>query len=109
MYKSDLYHFFLIMADDLLFDYMFLEAQNKEEENEKLREENEDLRDELNSRKTNITDSEEDYDKARFFAEDVQSIAADCGVDMEISYDEAERAIKQWYTPEDYYEYKMWL
>lgn len=44
-----------------------------------------------------------------FFAEDVQSIAADCGVDMEISFDEAERAINQWYTPEDYYEYKMWL
>jgi hypothetical protein len=28
---------------------------------------------------------------------------------MEISYDEAESAIKQCYTPEDYYEYKMWL
>jgi hypothetical protein len=28
---------------------------------------------------------------------------------MEISYDEAEKAIKKWYTPEDYYEYKMWL
>jgi hypothetical protein len=28
---------------------------------------------------------------------------------MNISYEEAERAIKQWYTPEDYYEYKMWL
>jgi hypothetical protein len=26
---------------------------------------------------------------------------------MEISYDEAEMAIEQWYTPEDYYEYKM--
>lgn len=110
MYKSDLYHFFLIMADDdLLFDYMFLEAQDMEEENEELREENEDLRDELKSRRTNISDSEEDYDKARFFAEDVQSIAADCGVDMEISYEEAERAIRQWYTPEDYYEYKMWI
>ena len=35
MYKSDLYLFFLIMSDDLLFDYMFLEAQDKEEENEK--------------------------------------------------------------------------
>ena len=96
------------MADDLLFDYMFLEAQDKEEENERLKEENEDLRDKLNSRKTNISDRE-DYDKVRFFAEDVQSIASDCWVDMEISYDEAERAIKQWYTPENYYEYKMWL
>lgn len=95
--------------DDLLFDYMFLEAQDKEEENRELREKNEDLSDELNGRKTNIFDNEEDYDKTRFFAEDVQSIAADCGVDMEISFDEAERAIKQWYTPEEYYEYKMWL
>ena len=81
--------------DDLLFDYMFLEAQDKEKENRELREKNEDLSDELNGRKTNISDNEEDYDKTRFFAEDVQSIAADCGVDMEISYEEAERAIKQ--------------
>ena len=81
--------------DDLLFDYMFLDNQDKEEENRKLREENEDLRGELSKRKFPIADNEEDYDKARFFAEDVQSIAADCGVDMEISYDEAERAIKQ--------------
>ena len=75
--------------DDLLFDYMFLEAQDKEEENEKLREENEDLKEQLNKRKTSVADSEEDYDKVRFFAEDVQSIAADCGVEMEISYEEA--------------------
>ena len=95
------------MADDL-FDYMFLEAQDKEEENERLREENEDLRQQLNNRKTNIADSEEEYDKARFFAEDVQSIARDCWVDMEITYEEAEEAIRKWYTPEDYYEYKMW-
>lgn len=95
--------------DDLLFDYMFLEAQDKEEDNERLREENEELKEKLNSRKTNISDKEHDIDGPRFFAEDVQSIAADCWVDMEISYDEAERAIKQWYTPEDYYEYKMGL
>ena len=95
--------------DDLLFDYMFLENQDKEEENGRLREENEDLKNQLNKRKTSIVDNEEDYDKARFFAEDIQSVAADCGVDMEISYEEAERAIKQWYTPEEYYEYKMWL
>lgn len=108
MYKSNLYHFFLIMADDdLLFDYMFLENQDKEEENEKLREKNEDLRNQLNERKTSLSDNEEDYDKVRLFAEDVQSIAANCGVDMEISYEEAERAIKQWYTPEDYYEFKV--
>ena len=108
MYKSNLYYFLLIMADDdLLFDYMFLENQDKDEENEKLREENDELKDELNGRRTNISDNEEDYDKARFFAEDVQSIAASCGIDMEISYDEAERAINQWYTPEDYYEFKV--
>jgi hypothetical protein len=81
--------------DDLLFDYMFLENQGNEEENERLREENEDLKNQLNKRKTSVVDNEEDYDKARFFAEDVQSIAADCGVDMEISYDEAEMAIEQ--------------
>jgi hypothetical protein len=28
---------------------------------------------------------------------------------MEISYEEAENAINQWYTPEEYYEYKMGL
>ena len=98
-----------MLDDDLLFDYIFLKHEDKEEENRNLREENEDLKNELNKRKTTISESEEDYDKIRFFAEDVQSIAADCGVDMEISYEEAERAIKQWYTPEDYYEYKMWL
>ncbi len=53
--------------DDLLFDYMFLGAQDKEEENRELREKNEDLSDELNGRKTNISDNEEDYDKTRFF------------------------------------------
>ena len=93
--------------DDLLFDYMFLESQDKEEENERLREENEDLKSQLDKRKTSVIDNEEDYDKARFFAEDVQSIAADCWEYMEISYDEAERAIKQGYTPEEYYEYKI--
>lgn len=37
----------LDIADDvLLFDYMFLEAQNKKEENERLIEENEVLREE---------------------------------------------------------------
>jgi hypothetical protein len=81
--------------DDLLFDYIFLKHEDKEEENRNLREENEDLKNQLNKRKTSVIDNEEDYDKARFFAEDVQSIAADCGVDMEISYEEAEKAIKQ--------------
>ena len=95
------------MADDL-FDYMFVEAQDKEEENERLREENDDLKEQLHNRKTSVAEDEEEYDKARFFAEDVQSIARDCWVDMEITYEEAEQAIRQWYTPEDYYEYKMW-
>lgn len=98
------------MSDDgLLFDYIFLEKRDKEEEYERLKNENEYLKNRLNNRKTDISRNEEDYDKIRFFAEDVQSIAADCGVDMEISYEEAERAIKQWYTSEEYYEYKMWL
>ena len=84
-----------MLDDDLLFDYMFLEHEVKEEENRNLREENEDLKNELNKRKTTLSESEEDYDKIRFFAEDVESIASDCGVDMNISYEEAERAIKQ--------------
>ena len=88
---------------------MFLEAQDKEEENERLSEENEDLKRQLNNRKTSIASDEEDYDKARFFAEDFQSIAADCWEDMEITYEEAEKAMKQGYTPEDYYEYKRGL
>ena len=92
--------------DDLLFDYIFLEAQDKEEENERLREENKDLKRQLNNRKTSMASNEEDYDKARFFAEDVQSIAADCWEYMEISYEEAEIALRQWYTPEEYYEFK---
>ena len=97
-------------SEDLLFDYIFLEAQDKEEENEKLREENEDLREQLHKRKTSINeDKENDYDKARFFAEDVQSIASDCWEYLEISYEEAENAIQQWYSPEGYYEYKMGL
>lgn len=37
--------------DDLLFDYMFLENQGNEEENERLREENEDLKNQLNKGK----------------------------------------------------------
>ncbi len=84
------------MSDDgLLFDYMFLEKRDKEEEYERLKDENEYLKNRLNNRKTDISRNEEGYDKIRFFAEDVQSIAADCGVDMEISYEEAEKAIKQ--------------
>lgn len=93
--------------DDLLFDYMFLEAQDKAEENEKLKEENENLKNQLNEKKTSVNDNEENYDKIRFFAEDVQSIAADCWEYMEITYEEAEEAIRQWYTPEDYYEFKI--
>jgi len=53
------------------------------------------LKNRLNCRKINIFEKEEDYDKARFFAEDVQSILADCGVDMEISYEKAGETIRQ--------------
>ena len=67
------------MSDDsLLFDYMFLNAQEKEADNERLKVENEELVERLNDRKTVISDKEDDIDEARFFAEDVQSIAADC-------------------------------
>ena len=94
------------MGDDLLFDYMFLKVQDKEEENERLREENDELIERMDSRRNDIFDNE-DIDEARFFAEDFQSIAASCWIDVEISYEEAERAIRQWYTPEGYYEYKV--
>ena len=98
------------MADDDLFDYMYFKRQDLEDENEELKSENDYLRGELednDNRRTIISSSKvDDYDRARFFAEDVQSIAADCWLDMEISYEEADRAIKAWYTPEDYYEYK---
>ena len=93
--------------DDLLIDYMFLENDDLREELEEKEDENEDLRYKLNSRKTSISRNIEEYDKIKDFKESVQVIAADCGVDMEISDEEAKRAQNQWYTPEDYYEFKM--
>lgn len=53
------------MGDDLLFDYMFLKAQDKEKENERLREENDELIERMDSRRTDISDNE-DIDEARF-------------------------------------------
>lgn len=97
------------MVDDLLFDYMFLENEDKKDEIEELKEENEFLKEQLDKKNNKISDNEDTFDKIRFFAEDVQSIASDCWVFMEISYKEAENAINQWYTPEEYYEYKMGL
>lgn len=95
------------MADDLLFDYMFLENQDKEDRIKELEEENDFLNNQLDHKDNKTSDSENYFDEIRFFAEDVQSIAADCWVLMEISYEEAENAMKQWYTPEEYYEFKM--
>lgn len=97
------------MTDDLLFDYMFLENEDKEDQIEELKEENNFLKEQLDKKNNKISDNEDTFDKIRFFAEDVQSIASDCWIDMEISYEEAENAIRGWYTPEEYYEYKMGL
>lgn len=66
------------MTDDLLFDYMFLENENKEDEIEELKEENDFLKDQLDKKNNKISDDEDTFDKIRFFAEDVQSIASDC-------------------------------
>lgn len=96
------------MADDDLFDYMFLDAQEKEEENELLREENEHLKEQLKNKEDNPPREERvSFNDVKDFQGNVQSIAADCWVDMQISFEEAEIAINEWYTPEDYYEYKM--
>lgn len=100
--------------DDYLFDYLLIENWDLRDENEELEEENNDLKDENDALKEKIKKMEKsmdenheiDYDEVRFFAEDVQSIASDSWVEMEISYEEAENAILLWYTPEEYYEYK---
>jgi regulator of replication initiation timing len=67
------------MADDDLFDYMFLDAQEKEEENELLREENEHLKEQLRNKENHPPREERiSFNDVKEFQENVQSIAADC-------------------------------
>ena len=102
--------------DDYLFDYLLIENWDLRDENEALNDENDELRDENKALKKQLQEKEDslnnrhevDYDEVRFFAEDVQSIASDSWVEMEISYEEAENAILLWYTPEEYYEFKIY-
>ena len=103
-------------SKDLLFDMWFLEAEENEklkDEIEDLEDENEELREKLEKRKTAIKNNEEelndeiDIDEATYFAEDVQTVAAENWKEMEISIDEARRAINLWFTAEEYYEYKI--
>ena len=103
--------------EDLLFDMRYLEAEENEKlkddnsdlenENDDLKEENEKLKAQLKERE-DLLESDVDYDidEAIFFAEDFQSIAADNWKEMEITNEEAWRAINLWFTPEEYYEYK---
>ena len=109
-------------SKDLLFDMWFLEAEENEklkddiedleDENEDLEDENEELKEELAKRKASTTTEEDlnndiDLDEATYFAEDFQTIAAENWKEMEISVDEARRAINLWFSPEEYYEYKI--
>ena len=48
-----------------------------------------------------------DLDEATYFAEDFQTIAAENWKQMEIGVNEARRAINLWFSPEEYYEYKI--
>lgn len=104
------------MYKDFLFDLWFLEA----EENEKLKDEIEDLEDENEELKEKLgkegtssqTDEEDlnndiDLDEATYFAEDFQNIAFEHWKEMEISIDEARKAINLWFSPEEYYNYKV--
>ena len=100
--------------DDYLFDYLLIEnwelkEKNDElsEENDDLKEENEKLKNQLNGKEESLdTDIDYDIDEATYFAEDFQNIAAENWKEMEITFEEAWRAINLWFTPEEYYEYK---
>ena len=102
-------------SEDLLFDMWFLEAEENEklkDDIEDLEDENEELKEELAKRKASTTTEEDfnndiDLDEATYFAEDFQTIAAENWKEMEINVDEARRAINLWFSPEEYYEYKI--
>jgi len=103
--------------EDLLFDMRYLEAEENEKlkgENDDLENKNDDLKEENEKLKKKLKEKEDlleneldyDIDEATYFAEDFQSIAAEHWKDMEITIDEAGRAINLWFSPAEYYEYK---
>ena len=103
------------MYKDFLFDLWFLEAEENEklkDEIEDLEDENEELREELKKRKLS-EESEESYieeidlDEVTYFIEDIQNIALENWKDIVITNEEARRAINLWFSPEEYYEYRL--
>ena len=103
------------MYKDFLFDLWFLEAEENEklkDEIEDLEDENEELREELKkrklSKKSEESDIEEiDLDEVTYFIEDIQNIALEHWKDISITNKEARRAINLWFSPEEYYEYRL--
>ena len=106
------------MYKDFLFDLWFLEAEENEklkDEIEDLEDENEELREELKKRKlskkseeSEESDIEEiDLDEVTYFIEDIQNIALEHWKDVAITNEEARRAINLWFSPEEYYEYRL--
>ena len=106
------------MYKDFLFDLWFLEAEENEklkDEIEDLEDENEELREELKKRKlskkseeSEESDTEEiDLDEVTYFIEDIQNIALEHWKDITITNKEARRAINLWFSPEEYYEYRL--
>lgn len=100
------------MYKDFLFDLWFLEAEENEklkDEIEDLEDENEELREELKKRKlSEESDIEEiDLDEVTYFIEDIQNIALENWKDIVITNEEARRAINLWFSPEEYYEYRL--
>ena len=106
------------MYKDFLFDLWFLEAEENEklkDEIEDLEDENEELREELKKRKlskkseeSEESDTEEiDLDEVTYFIEDIQNIALEHWKDIAITNEEARRAINLWFSPEEYYEYRL--
>ena len=103
------------MYKDFLFDLWFLEAEENEklkDEIEDLEDENEELREELKkrklSKKSEESDIEEiDLDEVTYFIEDIQNITLEHWKDIAITNEEARRAINLWFSPEEYYEYKI--
>ena len=100
------------MYKDFLFDLWFLEAEENEklkDEIEDLEDENEKLREELKKRKlSEESDIEEiDLDEVTYFIEDIQNIALEHWKDIAITNEEARRAINLWFSPEEYYEYRL--
>ena len=54
------------------------------------------------------SDTEEiDLDEVTYFIEDIQNIALEHWKDITITNKEARRAINLWFSPEEYYEYRL--